>query len=58
MFDYSIFSTVKQGTEHYLVTINDTTELLGSCQYIVAAKNATDAQAKAMQKHAESKAKK
>ena len=58
MFDYSIFSTQDQRNGYFLVTISDATELLGSCQYIVKAKNSTDAQAKAMAKHAKSKGKK
>ena len=62
MFEYYISGTVKQGTSHYLVTITDTTQppwsLLGNVQYIVTAKNSSDAQAKAMTKHQENKDKK
>lgn len=58
MFDFFISGTQKQGAGYYLVTISDTTELLGSCQYIIEAKNTGDAQVKAMDKHTNEKAKK
>jgi hypothetical protein len=51
LFDYYIFSSVKQVNGHYLITIIDNRSLLGSSEYLIKAENKTQAEKTALSKH-------